>query len=112
VHAEESELAESKAKAKGGEDRHGKDEDESLEESRHIHHREDPSGNGALTLIDVMIAKLGSDTGIRDQGLGNRGNKTRVPGVGLRSGGDGFPGSFGAAMGARACRLAHCLLRS
>jgi hypothetical protein len=42
VNAEEAELAESKAKAEGGEDRHGENEDEPLEESRHTHRRDGP----------------------------------------------------------------------
>jgi hypothetical protein len=59
MDAEPAIFTEGKAQAKGRKDSHGEDEDETLEESRHGHHRESLQGNGALTYIDVMIAKTG-----------------------------------------------------
>ena len=42
MNAKQAKLAEEKAEAEGGKDRHGKNEDKSLEESRHTHHRGGP----------------------------------------------------------------------
>ena len=50
VNAEESELAEGEAQAEGGKDGYSQDEDKSLKESRHTHHRVRPRGNRPLTL--------------------------------------------------------------
>ena len=42
MNAKPAKLAEGKAEAEGGEDRHGKHEDKTLKESRHKHHRGSP----------------------------------------------------------------------
>jgi hypothetical protein len=42
MYAKPAKLAKEKAQAKGGKDGRGKNEDKSLEESRHAHHRGDP----------------------------------------------------------------------
>jgi hypothetical protein len=40
VDAEEAELTEDEAQAEAGEDGYGQNEDETLKESRHAHHRQ------------------------------------------------------------------------
>ena len=42
MNAKPAKLAKEKAQAEGGEDRHGKNEDKTLEESCHAHHRSSP----------------------------------------------------------------------
>jgi hypothetical protein len=55
MDAKQSKLAQRKAEAEGGKDCHGKNEDKSLEESRHAHHRGSPMGKQAAHSIDAMI---------------------------------------------------------
>ena len=50
MNAKQAKLAQAKAQAEGGKDRHGKNEDKTLKESRHTHHRGGPWGNRPLTL--------------------------------------------------------------
>src|ERR1019366_2979583 len=48
MDAEQSELTKTEAEAEGGENRRGKNEEHSLKESRHTHHRGGPGGTGRL----------------------------------------------------------------
>jgi hypothetical protein len=60
MDAEEPELAQSDAQAKGGTDCHGKNEDKPLKESRHTHHRAGFMVEQAAHPLSAMIAQGGA----------------------------------------------------
>jgi hypothetical protein len=60
MNAKKPKLAQRKAKAESGKDRHGKNEDNTLKDSRHKHHRGSPMGKQAAHPLDAIILQVAS----------------------------------------------------
>jgi hypothetical protein len=60
MDAQQPKLTQRKAQAKGGTDRHGKNEDKPLKELRHTHHRGGFLGKQAARPLSAIIAQEGA----------------------------------------------------